>query len=139
MSLDFAFTIMFPFCTPTLESCFKCQKFILGTCHILTRLQASTHSACRIPQDALNLNILWFFYRRLAMASPLDTDIVVLLLFSGATCKYIKQNSAFLDTLRGHHVELRACLHGVWDPGLVGLVSFVFTLCGTQNKRNLPH
>ena len=31
------------------------------------------------------------------------------------------------------------CLHGVEDPGLVGLVSFVFTLWGTQNKRNLPH
>ena len=25
------------------------------------------------------------------------------------------------------------------DPGLVGLVSFVFTLWETQNKRNLPH
>ena len=24
--------------------------------------------------------------------------------------------------------RLRACLHGVGDPGLVGLVSFVFTL-----------
>ena len=35
--------------------------------------------------------------------------------------------------------EIRACLHGVVDPGLVGLVSFVFTLWGTQNKRNLPH
>ena len=34
---------------------------------------------------------------------------------------------------------LRVCLHGVGDPGLVGLVSFVFTLLGTQNKRNLPH
>ena len=34
---------------------------------------------------------------------------------------------------------LRPCLHGVGDPGLVGLVSFVFTLWGTQNKRNLPH
>ena len=34
---------------------------------------------------------------------------------------------------------VRACLHGVGDPGLVGLVSFVFTLWGTQNKRNLPH
>ena len=33
--------------------------------------------------------------------------------------------------------RLRACLHGVEDPGLVGLVSFVFTLWGTQNKRNL--
>ena len=33
----------------------------------------------------------------------------------------------------------RACLHGLRDPGLVGLVSFVFTLWGTQNKRNLPH
>ena len=39
-----------------------------------------------------------------------------------------------------HHiqVDLRACLHGVGNPGLVGLVSFVFTLWGTQNKRNLP-
>ena len=36
-------------------------------------------------------------------------------------------------------MSLRACLHGVGDPGLVGLVSFVFTLWGTQNKRNLPH
>ena len=36
-------------------------------------------------------------------------------------------------------VSLRACLHGVGDPGLVRLVSFVFTLWGTQNKRNLPH
>ena len=34
---------------------------------------------------------------------------------------------------------LHVCLHGVLDPGLVGLVSFVFTLWGTQNKRNLPH
>ena len=34
---------------------------------------------------------------------------------------------------------LRACLHGVGDPGLMGLVSFVFTLWGTQNKGNLPH
>ena len=29
------------------------------------------------------------------------------------------------------------CLPGVGVPGLVGLVSFVFTLWGTQNKRNL--
>ena len=36
-------------------------------------------------------------------------------------------------------IFFRACLHGVGDPGLVGLVSFVFTLWGTQNKRNLPH
>ena len=34
---------------------------------------------------------------------------------------------------------IRACLHGVGDPGLVELVSFVFTLWGTQNKTNLPH
>ena len=38
-----------------------------------------------------------------------------------------------------HGFVLRACLQGVGDPGLVGLVSFVFTLWGTQNKRNLPH
>ena len=35
--------------------------------------------------------------------------------------------------------SVRACLHGVGDPGLVGLVSFVLTLWGTQNKRDLPH
>ena len=35
--------------------------------------------------------------------------------------------------------RVRAFLHGVGDPGLVRLVSFVFTLWGTQNKRNLPH
>ena len=32
--------------------------------------------------------------------------------------------------------RLRACLRGVGDPGLVGLVSVVLTLWGTQNKRN---
>ena len=36
-------------------------------------------------------------------------------------------------------IRVRACLHGVGDPGLLGLVSFVFTLWGTQNKRNLPY
>ena len=36
------------------------------------------------------------------------------------------------------HVDLRACLHGVGDPGREGLVSFIFTLWGTQNKINLP-
>ena len=45
--------------------------------------------------------------------------------------------------MRGDYVLIckreRACLHGVGDPGLVRLVSFVFTLWGTQNKRNLPH
>ena len=38
-----------------------------------------------------------------------------------------------------NHGFRRACLHGVGDPGLVELVSFAFTLWGTQNKRNLPH
>ena len=33
----------------------------------------------------------------------------------------------------------QACLHGVGDPGLVGLVSFVFTLWRTENKINLPY
>ena len=43
------------------------------------------------------------------------------------------------SSLGQYKLEVRACLHGVGDPGLVGLVSFVFTLWGTQNKRNLPH
>ena len=38
-----------------------------------------------------------------------------------------------------HVTGLKACLHGVGDPGLVGLVSFVFPLWRKQNKRNLPH
>ena len=41
--------------------------------------------------------------------------------------------------IAGLHACVRVCLHGVGDPGLVGLASFVFTLWGTQNKRNLPH
>ena len=32
----------------------------------------------------------------------------------------------------------RACLHGVGEPGLVGLVSFVFTLWGTRKKETCP-
>ena len=35
--------------------------------------------------------------------------------------------------------SFRAFIHEVGDSGLVGLVSIVFTLWGTQNKRNLPH
>ena len=35
-------------------------------------------------------------------------------------------------------MSFRACLHGVGDPGLVGLVSFVFTLWGTQTKEPYP-
>ena len=34
--------------------------------------------------------------------------------------------------------SLRACLHGVEDPGLVGLVSFVFTLWGHKTKETYP-
>ena len=37
------------------------------------------------------------------------------------------------------NVTLRACLHRVGETALVGLVSFVFTLWLTQNKRNLPY
>ena len=33
-----------------------------------------------------------------------------------------------LYEMENTRVCLRACLHGVGDPGLVGLVSFVFTL-----------
>ena len=42
------------------------------------------------------------------------------------------------ESVFGNERSLKACLHGVGDPGLEGLVSFVFTLWGTQNKRNLP-
>ena len=35
-------------------------------------------------------------------------------------------------------LSFRACLQGVGDPGLVGLVSFVFTLWGTQTKETYP-
>ena len=36
-------------------------------------------------------------------------------------------------------VKKKTYVHGVGDLGLVGLVSFVFRLQGTQNKRKLPH
>ena len=37
------------------------------------------------------------------------------------------------------HVQaLRACLHGVGDPGLVGLVSFVFKLDLGDTKQKKP-
>ena len=35
-------------------------------------------------------------------------------------------------------MNFRACLHGVGDPGLVGLVSFVFTLWGHKTKETYP-
>ena len=35
-------------------------------------------------------------------------------------------------------LNLRPCLHGVGDPGLVGLVSFVFTLWGHKTKETYP-
>ena len=53
--------------------------------------------------------------------------------------RFNKQVINFARALHLNTIGLRACLHGVGDPGLVGLVSFVFTLWGTQNKRNLPH
>ena len=37
------------------------------------------------------------------------------------------------DEIPRFFLLLRACLHGVGDPSLVGLVSFVITLWGTQN------
>ena len=57
-------------------------------------------------------------------------------------CPSVCENSLYFDVraeLDNRVTRLRACLHGVGDPGLVGLVSFAFTLWGTQNKRNLPH
>ena len=36
------------------------------------------------------------------------------------------------------NVRLRACLHGVGDPGLVGLVSFVFTLLSGLTPKLEP-
>ena len=49
--------------------------------------------------------------------------------------KRVNKNTSDIPPIK----RIRACLHGVGDPGLVGLVSFVFALWGTQNKRNLPH
>ena len=54
--------------------------------------------------------------------------------------RFNKQVINFARALHVHYtIDLRACLHGVGDSGLVGLVSFVFTHWGTQNKRSLPH
>ena len=57
---------------------------------------------------------------------------------------YTMGTQASLDLLqvggtKGSFESLRPCLQGVGDSGLVGLVSFVFTLWRTLNKRNLPH
>ena len=38
------------------------------------------------------------------------------------------RNGGGVDLWSRAHGSLRACLHGVGEPGLVGLVSFVFTL-----------
>ena len=45
-------------------------------------------------------------------------------------CNCVSIVFAFMCGQAGETI-LRACLHGVGDPGLVGLVSFVFTLWGT--------
>ena len=38
------------------------------------------------------------------------------------------RNGGGVDLWSRAHGSLRACLHGVGEPGLVGLVSFVLTL-----------
>ena len=57
---------------------------------------------------------------------------------SDSTLEYVNV-SKLLGVHFHQHLRACTCLHGVGDPGLVGLVSFVLTLWGTQNKRNLPH
>ena len=39
---------------------------------------------------------------------------------------------------KSRELRLRACLHGLGDPGLVGLVSFVFTLWRNKTKETYP-
>ena len=49
---------------------------------------------------------------------------------------------ASFASIRGHSPEnsnIRACLHGVGDPGLVWLVSFVLCPTERENKRNQHH
>ena len=41
------------------------------------------------------------------------------------------------ESVFGNERSLKACLHGVGDPSLVGLVSFVFTLWGTFFLRTV--
>jgi len=49
------------------------------------------------------------------------------------SCKHISR------PIRARAYYLRACLHGVGDPGLVGEVSFVYCPPERENKRNQPH
>ena len=72
----------------------------------------------------------------------LQTNAVGVELFRHVNIFFVVVVSITLSCIDTGHVSentLKACLHGGGDPGLVGLVYFVFTLWGTQNKRNLPH
>ena len=61
-------------------------------------------------------------------------------LYLSCVTQTVARNGGVVDLWsRAQVLFNRACLHGVADPGLVELVSFVFTLWGTQNKRNVPH
>ena len=62
--------------------------------------------------------------------------INISLLFEGVKIVEFNFHSHVFRVMYQETRFLRACLHGVEDPGLVRLVSFVFTLWGTQNRRN---
>ena len=50
--------------------------------------------------------------------------------------RFNKQVINFARALHVHYtIDLRACLHGVGDSGLVGLVSFVFTHWGDTKQK----
>ena len=89
----------------------------------------SNQRACYlITRDRMTVRC-WCFPGYLYSVSPFRNMLYI----SWRTCCLKREDHAY------HVGFLRACLHGVGDPGLVGLVSFVFTLWRTQNKRNLPH
>ena len=75
----------------------------------------------------------------LILSCLIKTDLLFTYFSSIKNNSQISYSSITANFKIGRKISLRACLHGVGEPGLVGLVSFVFTLWGTQNKRNLPH
>ena len=60
-------------------------------------------------------------------------------LFVSCVTQTVARNGGGVDLWSRAQVLLGPVYMEWGNPGLVGLVSFVFTLWETQNKRNVPH
>ena len=75
----------------------------------------------------------------LALSDPKDPPLDCFYTIPAGGVLYLSNRKEVKQKRESIFKRLRACLHGVGEPGLVRLVSFVFTLLGLQNKRNLPY